>query len=92
MLAEKEVLRYIALRSKMSNITDAVLAATLKEILADGIVLRQQFNEIPPHVEYCLTDNGKLVSSILQSICQWGYLSSQKHRALTTIMSKMRLS
>lgn len=47
MLAEKEVLRHSALCSEMSNITDAVLAATLKEILADGIVLRQQFNEIP---------------------------------------------
>lgn len=70
-LAEKETLRYSVLRQEMSNITDAVLAATLKELLADGIVFRQQFNEIPPHVEYCLTDKGKSVVPILQSICQW---------------------
>lgn len=70
-LAEKETLRYSVLRREMSNITDAVLAATLKELLADGIILRRQFNEIPPHVEYCLTDKGRSVVPILQSICQW---------------------
>lgn len=70
-LAEKEILRYSALRREMSNITDAVLAATLKELLADEIIIRRQFNEIPPHVEYCLTDKGKSVVPILQSICQW---------------------
>lgn len=70
-LAEKERLRYSVLRHEMSNITDAVLAATLKELLADDIIMRQQFNEIPPHVEYCLTDKGKSVVPILQSICQW---------------------
>ncbi len=70
-LAEKETLRYSILRREMSNITDAVLAATLKELLSDGIIIRRQFNEIPPHVEYCLTDKGKSVVPILQSICQW---------------------
>ena len=44
-------LRYSILRREMSNITDAVLAAALKELLADGIIIRRQFNEIPPHVE-----------------------------------------
>lgn len=70
-LAEKDSLRYSVLRREMSNITDAVLASTLKELLADGIIARHQFNEIPPHVEYCLTDKGKTVVPILQSICQW---------------------
>lgn len=70
-LAEKKTLRYSILRREMSNITDAVLAATLKELLADGIVIRQQFDEIPPRVEYRLTDKGKSVVPILQSICQW---------------------
>ncbi|GAB6180818.1 helix-turn-helix domain-containing protein [Desulfotomaculum defluvii] len=70
-LAEKEVLRYSSLRKEMTNITDAVLAATLKDLLADGIVQRQQFNEIPPRVEYCLSNKGKSVVPILQSICRW---------------------
>ena len=55
----------------MSNITDAVLATTLKELISDGIVARQSYDEIPPRVEYCLTEKGKSVIPILQSICKW---------------------
>lgn len=70
-LAEKETLRYGELRKEMSNITDAVLAATLKELLRDGVIARRQYDEIPPRVEYTLTEKGKTVVPILQSICQW---------------------
>ncbi|KOA20836.1 putative HTH-type transcriptional regulator YtcD [Clostridium homopropionicum DSM 5847] len=70
-LSENQVLRYSVIRKEMSNITDAVLAATLKELIADGIVIRQQFDEIPPRVEYCLSDKGMSVIPILQSICRW---------------------
>ena len=70
-LAAKQVLRYSALRREMVNITDAVLAATLKELMGDGIVCRQQFDEIPPRVEYHLTEKGVSVVPILQSICRW---------------------
>lgn len=70
-LAEKETLRYSTLRKEMTNITDAVLAAALKELISDGIIERKQYNEIPPRVEYCLTDKGVSVVPILQSICKW---------------------
>ena len=70
-LAEQQTLRYSLLRREMSNITDAVLAAALKELQADGIVERRQFDEIPPRVEYSLTPKGRSVVPILQSICRW---------------------
>lgn len=70
-LAEKGTLRYSVLRKEMSNITDAVLASTLKELIADNIVQRKSFDEIPPRVEYCLTEKGNSVIPILQSICRW---------------------
>lgn len=70
-LAEKKVMRYSTLRREMVNITDAVLAATLKELIADEIVERIQYNEIPPRVEYSLTEKGISVVPILQSICRW---------------------
>ena len=70
-LAAKEVLRYSELRSEMANITDAVLAATLKELMAAKIVARRSYDEIPPRVEYTLTEKGKSVVPILQSICRW---------------------
>lgn len=70
-LAEKGTLRYSAIRKEMANITDAVLAATLKELISDDIVMRKQFDEIPPRVEYSLTDKGNSVVPILQNICRW---------------------
>ncbi len=70
-LNEKGTLRYSCIRKEMLNITDAVLAATLKELIHDDLVDRRQYDEIPPKVEYSLTDKGKSVVPILQSICQW---------------------
>ncbi len=55
----------------MTNITDAVLAAALKELIRDDIVERKSYNEVPPRVEYSLTDKGMSVVPILQSICAW---------------------
>lgn len=82
-LAEKKLLRYSELRREMANITDAVLATTLKELIADGIIHRKQFDEIPPHVEYCLTEKGGSVVPILRSICQWAGIYQNKDSELS---------
>lgn len=68
-LAAKQTLRYSELRKEMGNITDAVLASTLKALIANGIVSRKSFDEIPPRMEYALTEKGASVVPILQSIC-----------------------
>ncbi len=70
-LAAKETLRYSELRREMGNITDAVLAVTLKELLRDGMIDRRSYDEIPPHVEYALSEKGRTAVPILQSICRW---------------------
>lgn len=70
-LSANETLRYSEIRNEMHNITDAVLAATLKELIADQLICRKSYDEIPPHVEYSLTEKGHSVVPILQSICQW---------------------
>lgn len=70
-LAEKKTLRYSELRTEMVNITDAVLSTTLKALIADDIVSRKSYDEIPPRVEYSLTEKGLSVMPILQSICDW---------------------
>ena len=64
-------LRYSEIRKEMYNITDAVLAATLKDLIEDGLIKRKSYDEIPPRVEYSLTEKGKSVVPILQSICKW---------------------
>ena len=70
-LAAKGTLRYSELRSEMANVSDAVLSAAIKELVADGIVARKQYDEIPPRVEYALTRKGDSLVPILQDICKW---------------------
>ncbi len=70
-LADMGTLRYSAIRKEMGNITDAVLTSTLKSLINDEIVERKSYDQIPPRVEYNLTEKGKSVVPILQSICKW---------------------
>lgn len=70
-LSSESTLRYSELRREMGNITDAVLASALKELIANQIILRQSYDEVPPRVEYSLTERGRSVVPILQSICAW---------------------
>ena len=70
-LSGKEKLRYSELRREMTNITDAVLSAALKHLIANGIVSRTSYDEIPPRVEYALTERGTSLIPILHSICRW---------------------
>ena len=79
-LAAKDTLRYSELRSEMANVSDAVLSASIKELMADDMVNRCQYDEIPPRVEYALTRKGKSVVPILQDICKWAGLF---HREIT---------
>ena len=74
-LADKKTLRYSELRAELVNITDAVLSTTLKALIADDIVSRKSYDEIPPRVEYSLTEKGLSVMPILQSICCLLYTS-----------------
>lgn len=66
-----EIMRYNEIKKDLDNITDAVLAATLKEMVEDGIIERMQYEEIPPRVEYALTDKTKIAMPILQDLCLW---------------------
>ncbi|MGI6211854.1 MAG: winged helix-turn-helix transcriptional regulator [Anaerovoracaceae bacterium] len=67
-------LRYSELRKELTNITDAVLASTLKELIASGLVQRKSYDEIPPRVEYSLTEKGYSILPILREICSWAGL------------------
>lgn len=64
-------LRYSDIKKELVNLTDTMLSAALKELVDDGLVIREQYEEIPPRVEYHLSDKGYSVVPILHSICQW---------------------
>ena len=92
-LAAKKVLRYSEIRKEMGNITDAVLASSLKGLIANDIVTRKSYDEIPPRVEYSLSEKGISVVPILQSICKWsGAFYYGRPGAYDDTLSKMRLS
>ena len=66
-----KVIRFNQLKREVSGITDLMLAKILKLLAENNIVQRTQFNEIPPHVEYSLTENGLQLVESLANIRQW---------------------
>ena len=64
--------RFGELKAAIPKITSTMLSATLKELEGIGIVHREQFNEIPPHVEYSLTQKGKDLLPVFTELAKWG--------------------
>lgn len=71
-LANNEILRYGELKRLISGITHKTLSNQLKELESDGLINRKEYYQIPPKVEYSLTDKGKGLMPILKALCQWG--------------------
>lgn len=69
--------RFGELRRAVPHITNTMLTATLRDLESFGIVSREQFNEIPPHVEYALTEKGRALLPVFAELAKWGdtYLS-----------------
>jgi DNA-binding HxlR family transcriptional regulator len=64
--------RFSELRKLIPNITEKMLSLQLKDLEQDGIVTRKVYKEIPPRVEYYLTDFGKTLIPMLEEIALWG--------------------
>ena len=71
-LNKNNVLRYNELKKKVNGITNMMLSQSLKEMENYGLVNRKQFLEIPPRVEYSLTDTGKDLIKALELLAKWG--------------------
>ncbi|MDD3247884.1 MAG: helix-turn-helix domain-containing protein [Methanosarcina sp.] len=67
-----EKLRFSGLQQSMQGISPKMLTKQLRELEADGLVLREAYPEIPPRVEYSLTEFGKTVLPVLDALCEWG--------------------
>ena len=66
------VLRFNELKRKIGTISFKTLAASLRELEADGIVERKAYAQIPPKVEYSLTKKGEALIPVLDAMCDWG--------------------
>jgi DNA-binding HxlR family transcriptional regulator len=69
---KKEKKRFSELRKLIPNITEKMLSLQLKDLEKDGIVGRKVYAQIPPKVEYYLTDFGKTLIPMLEEIALWG--------------------
>lgn len=64
-------LRFNALQRRLGPVTHRTLSRTLKEMEADGLVQRRDYQEIPPRVEYALTAKGRSLEPVLAAMEQW---------------------
>lgn len=71
-LAEHKVIRHNELRRKIGSISFKTLSIMLKELEADGLILREEFPQVPPKVEYSLTERGLSLLPVLDMMCEWG--------------------
>lgn len=71
-LATYEVVRFNEMKKYIGAITYKTLSSTLKDLEADGLVHRKEYPQIPPKVEYSLTERGKSLMPILDMMCEWG--------------------
>ncbi|MEA4848769.1 MAG: helix-turn-helix domain-containing protein [Clostridiaceae bacterium] len=71
-LNKNETMRYNELKRNIYGITNMMLTQSLKELELDGIISRKQFLEVPPRVEYSLTENGKDLIPALKALADWG--------------------
>lgn len=65
-------LRFSELRRYMPNTTPKVLTQQLRELEHDGVILRKVYPVVPPKTEYSLTEKGKTLIPVLETMCDWG--------------------
>ena len=71
-LMEFGVVRFNEMKRYIGEISYKTLSVTLKELEADQLICRKEYPQIPPKVEYSLTERGKSLIPILDGMCEWG--------------------
>lgn len=66
------VVRFNEMKKYIGQISYKTLSSTLKELETDKLVHREEYPQIPPKVEYSLTERGKSLVPILDAMCDWG--------------------
>ncbi len=77
-LHQYKMLRYGALRRSILDITPKMLTQTLRELEEDGLVHRTVYQEVPPRVEYTLTETGKELIPFIDHLRKWGEKQMEK--------------
>lgn len=71
-LMEFKTVRFNELKWYLKTISDKTLSMNLKELEADKLIIRIEYPQIPPKVEYSLSEKGKSLMKVLDQLCVWG--------------------
>lgn len=74
-LIKSDTLRYVEIKNQLEGISERILVSKLKELEQDDLIRRIVYPEVPPRVEYQLTDKGKSLKSLLETMSDWGELN-----------------
>ena len=77
-LMEFGVVRFNEMHKYIGGITYKTLSSTLKQLEADGLIVRKEYPRIPPKVEYSLSERGQSLMPILDQMCEWGDRNREK--------------
>jgi DNA-binding HxlR family transcriptional regulator len=77
-MLKERTLRFGELRQTIPGVSDRMLTQQLRELQAHGIVHREVYPEVPPKVEYSLTEYGKTLRPITELMCAWGKTHMRK--------------
>ena len=72
LLAESQPVRFNDMKRQIGAITFKTLSSQLKDLEADGMVIRKEYPQIPPKVEYSLTQKADTLLPIMEQLCEWG--------------------
>lgn len=73
LVMEKQVLRYSELKRALGTITHKMLSTQLKELEKDDLIIRNEYPQVPPKVEYSLSPRGLTLMPVLECLCKWGH-------------------
>ena len=71
-LMEYEPVRFNEMQRYLGRVADKTLSQNLKELEKDGLIHREMYPEVPPKVEYTLTERGHSLVAVLDKLCDWG--------------------
>lgn len=71
-LMEYEPVRFNQMQRYIGNVSDKTLSQNLKELEASGLIHREMYPQVPPKVEYTLTERGHSLVKVLDKLCDWG--------------------
>jgi len=81
----KEKKCFSELKAHIPDITDKMLSLQLRALEKDGVVRREIFPEVPPKVEYELTEEGRTLIPVVEAIAKWGREKAERHGEMVKV-------